>query len=203
MAFFSNETDIEAPWPSLTEPVLVLGEKWSSAHFDALCVEDRSAVADGFWEIADLVASEWLADKTRRPYSRIAAAKSLPLLFLYRHALEATMKAMLADYSEEGEVQIAAYGHNLPRLWARCRALLWPHDDAPGDDLVAAERAIWAFHDVDPHNDAFRYSHDRKGRLIERRRESIDVSALRQAMQGVANFFDCADSELHLQRHGY
>ncbi|MBK8544976.1 MAG: hypothetical protein IPL62_16410 [Caulobacteraceae bacterium] len=137
MAFFSNETDIEAPWPSLTEPVLVPGEKWSSAHFDALCVEDRSAVADGFWEIADLVASEWLADKTRRPYSRIAAAKSLPLLFLYRHALEATMKAMLADYSEEGEVQIAAYGHNLPRLWARCRALLWPHDDAPGDDLVA------------------------------------------------------------------
>lgn len=204
MTFFSSDGDAESPWPSLGQPALTSGERWTSAHFGALCSDDRSAIADGFWEVADLVAGQWLADDLRRPYSRIAAAKALPLLFLYRHALETTMKAMLAEYSHQTEAQIAAYGHDLSTLWAECRELLWPDGDEDlGEDLLAVEREVLAFHDFDPKNDAFRYSHDRKGKPIVLGRDCIDVSALRQGMQGVANFFDCADSELHLQRCGF
>lgn len=203
MTFFSDDNGHEAPWPSLSEPVLADGERWTSTHFDAISADDRSAVADGFWHAADRLAGDWLADETRRPYSGVAAAMSFPLLFLYRHALEGTMKAMLAEYAHQTDAQIAAYGHDLSKLWFECRELLWPYDDVPGDDFLAVERAVLAFHDLDPRNDAFRYSHDRKGNPIARTRDGVDVSVLRRGMRGVANYFDCADSELHRQRYGF
>lgn len=203
MSFFSNGAEDETPWPSLAQPVLTDGNRWTSAHFDSLCSEDRSAVADGFWQAADLLASQWLADDLRRPYSRIAAATALPLLFLYRHALESAMKAMLAEYSGKTEAEISAYKHDLLKLWKQCRALLWPFGDEAGEDLLAVEKAIQSFHDLDPRNEAFRYSYDLKGNPITLSRVSVDILELQLGMRGVENFFDCADSQLHLERYGF
>lgn len=205
MAFFVSETEEgESPWPRLGDKLLWVGPNVrGAAYLAGIEAEGNSAIAEGYLRAADLLAGTWLRGEAGRATSCAAAAVSLPIISLYRHGLEMTMKAILSDNSDLDEVGIAGFGHNLSALWTECRRIVWPYAEAPGDDVLAVEQAILDFHDFDPKNEKARYSFDRRGTAIVLRESSVDIAHLRDRMRAVSNFFDCVDSELHVRAFGF
>jgi hypothetical protein len=53
------------------------------------------------------------------------------------------------------------------------------------------EKLVREMNDADEKSDAFRFATDRKGSPFSFGDRGIDLTALREAMQGLENFFEC------------
>jgi hypothetical protein len=89
----------------------------------------------------------------------------LPILFLYRHYIELSLKGILRDCREllDNEGKMAS-GHDLGRLWESARTeLLRVYPQESHDWLGRAQVLIAQFEELDPFSTAFRYPVDKKG----------------------------------------
>jgi len=131
----------------------------------------------------------------RRPHDRHGLV--YPILFNYRHGLEAAMKWTIELYGSLANVELDELDHDLWHLWEKCRAILQsvprPHDD---EALRAVEQIVKDFHDVDKNALAFRYSKNKRGATMLLPDKPIELQNLQHVMEAVDNFFKGADGML-------
>jgi hypothetical protein len=106
------------------------------------------------------VAAERLLDALGQP-NQGQEYLILPLLFLYRHALELTLKwiiDMAHEHLQRPRDPKALANHRIVDLWQKAEALLtelWPGAPPPSHSKIA--NCLRQFSDHDPGSDAFRY----------------------------------------------
>ena len=136
---------------------------------------------------ADAIASTREMGGTRRD------AGIIPILFLWRHHLEISLKIIIvgiSDYKDAPSPPIEST-HNLAYLWGLARKGLaeFVLDDA---EMKAIDRAVKSFSGFDPDSQAFRYPKLKGGKRAAPGLHVVDSRGLDQAMTRVAKALEMA-----------
>ena len=137
--------------------------------------------------------------------------EAYPVVFLYRHALELSLKHIIY-----GGVELAAFrrmddvneqlknNHNLvdlSRTAGKVVSLLFPNDEMLGrlNTTVAAICEEWS--QIDPRSDAYRYPIDTKGRPSTKKHQVVNLRALATRMAAVLEDLDTVHFGLDLETY--
>jgi hypothetical protein len=155
---------------------------------------DFGAFAKGYTLAANRLAASLLEAPRFPDY------EAYPVVFLYRHALELSLKQIIY-----GGVELAAFrriddineqlknNHNLvdlSRTSGKVLSLLFPNDEILGrlNTTVAAICEDWS--QIDPRSDAYRYPIDTKGRPSTKKHQIVNLRALATRMAAVLEDLD-------------
>jgi hypothetical protein len=143
--------------------------------------------AFAYWRAARGLVEGKLFDGRGRP-----DFSTFPIAFLYRHALELTLKSILIEhdgqYSKNPSLLLKnkAKGHELPAEYLReIRALVsaTPDIDVPQESWSSLDAILAEWRDIDPDGMAFRYSIDKKAKKDYTNPDStFEVVTLAQGM---------------------
>lgn len=166
---------------------------------------DFAAFAEGYTWAANLLAAS-LLDSPRFPHY-----EAYPVVFLYRHALELSLKHIIY-----GGVKLAAFrrmdeineqlknNHDLVSLSqtaGKVLSLLFPNDEMLGrlKTTVAALCKDWD--EIDPGSYAYRYPIDTKGRPSTKDHQVVNLRALSNRMSQVLEDLDIVHFGLDVETH--
>jgi hypothetical protein len=166
---------------------------------------DFGAFAKGYTRAANRLAASLLEAPRFPDY------EAYPVVFLYRHALELSLKHIIY-----GGVQLAAFrrmdavneqlknNHNLVDLAqtaGKVLALLFPKDEMliGLNATVAAICNDWA--QIDPRSDAYRYPIDTKGRPSTKQHQVVNLRSLATRMAAVLEDLDTVHFGLDIETY--
>ena len=174
MAFYnriSDTTDIE------------ISSGWDS-------VADFSVLAQGYAFAAERAMESWNGRGSRR-----TDLEAYPILFLYRHALELSLKHILyrafelSRYHLPGEIEEKLQNdHNLQRVWqvvSKTLNILYPYDQLKRSIEETISRACVELSELDPGSYTFRYPIDRNGEPMPATPRRVNLSAFVDEMNRV------------------
>lgn len=162
---------------------------------------DWYAFAEGY-----RVAANLLVDRLRS-LGVVAEHVCLPILFLYRHFIELSLKALLLDLGELTDApELTSDRHLLQPLWTkfrdRLRAANLEAGSVPWLDRIGGW--IAEFDRLDSRSYTFRYPVDPRGNAHLRPGQAVDIERVRHIMGEVAGAFAGAgamiDEHLDLKR---
>jgi hypothetical protein len=137
------------------------------------------------------LAADMLCQKALDEYS--VHTLIFPIVFLYRHYVELSLKETLHDASWfVADVMRTNPTHDLRTLWKNARGILpvvWP--EAQPAQIDAVEACITEISEHDPRSMAFRYPFDKEENPHLENLDSIDLRNLRDVMDRVGNFLYC------------
>jgi hypothetical protein len=115
-----------------------------------------------------------------------------PIVFLYRQAIEVSLKHLLMKGSQllDREPVIPKH-HRLLPLWQQCRPIIekvWP--DGPKQDLEAVGEVLVQFEARDPVSTVFRYPVDTSGQASLPRNERIDIRNFAEVANRILSLMD-------------
>lgn len=129
---------------------------WNNACVNSTNPFDATlSYADGYKEAGDLLVAE--AQESHMLLDSLV----YPIVFLYRHWLELSLKRLigLASILREQPVCVPST-HKLDRLWVSLKSELRSIDTGTSEtDLVVIGACVEQFSSVDPSSTGFRYSH--------------------------------------------
>jgi len=179
MAFYnriSDTTDIE------------ISSGWDS-------VADFSVLAKGYASAAERAVESWNGRGSRR-----TDLEAYPILFLYRHALELSIKHVLyrafelSRYHLPGEIEEKLQNdHNLQRVWqvvSKTLNMLSPNNELMRSVEEAISRTCAELSELDPGSYTFRYPIDRNGKPISATRRRVNLSAFVEELNKVLEDLD-------------
>lgn len=131
----------------------------------------------------------------------------LPLMFLWRHLIEVSLKDLIREarelfFEEPSKPEAEAMRkHDLTALWR----LAIPHVKLLGcnaPELSNLENIFNEIHEADPYADGFRYPFGRDGRTknLERLPETMDLGQMNDSLRGALNFLSAGFSEVQRRR---
>jgi hypothetical protein len=125
-----------------------------------------------------------------------------PILFCYRHYVEITLKEIIEQHGRWAGVSLTKKDHQLSDLWKLFLQIATAYHNDPSDEAaVVVSYCINEFAQVDPASVAFRYARDRKtDALIPLEFGAINLVVLHDVMNGIANFFECANLDFDHKR---
>jgi hypothetical protein len=126
-----------------------------------------------------------------------------PILYCYRHYIEIALKEIIEKHGPWVDVSLPEKkDHELPKLWKLFQQFAITYGNDPSYEAAQAVSAcIDEFANYDPNGFAFRYATDsRRGALIPLEFGTIDLINLHDVMNGIANFFECAELDFSQQR---
>jgi hypothetical protein len=179
-------------WPEVGDQVVIKPSAENAAGF---IVPDKHSrlvhLERGYYEAADLLVGRAIAgdrlDKSTLVY---------PILFLYRHALELSLKYILETYGRYAGESPNRTSHDPTTLWEAVRNILkWANTNRTDADQVV-EDFIKQFSRVDPGSMSFRYSVDKGGSLMAIKFDEIDLENLQSVMASIRNYFLGTDGYL-------
>jgi hypothetical protein len=191
----ANDRPDDLRWPAKGDRIFQQGQDaWPATSLG----EREYRLARGYKLAGDALVCNFLGN--HRDYDNLI----YPILFCYRHYIELTLKEIGRKYGPWVEVPFPEKGnHNLLGLWE----LFLKVAAAFGNDLqyeaaVAVASCIAELAKVDPNNAvAFRYAHyNRTNKLIPLEFGTIDLDNLHDVMDGIANFFECAEMDFSSKR---
>ena len=108
------------------------------------------------------------------------------------------MKWIISQYGGYAGISASKiHHHDLWRLWKVCRKVfLEVGSDGEDEAILAVERVVKDFHEVDKGSFSFRYSSDKKGMTIRLPNVAFDLANIRKVMEAVHNLFVGADGQL-------
>jgi hypothetical protein len=172
-------------WPSAGDRLMSPGRE----IYIAKDVNERNfRLLQGYKRAGDVLIEQALSDNYDCP------GLVFPALFNYRHYIELALKDAIEKYGNFAGVSLESKDHSLPKLWQKFRkiAALFGNDPCDG-----AGRAVGACIDeldgFDRGSTTFRYAQNRNGSLPSLPYEQIDLVQLRDVMNGIGNFFECAE----------
>jgi hypothetical protein len=127
-----------------------------------------------------------------------------PMLFLWRQHLELFIKLLIdqghAVHELEGE---PPFGHELPKLWAKLRALLEKEevDASIAEAMKATEHVLEDLEAVDPNSTHSRYAEGHSGdrgylvKSLHKLPDHFDPRHFGEIVTSVSDFFDCIHAE--------
>lgn len=109
-----------------------------------------------------------------------------------------TMQWIIGSYGYRYGVSLPTKkDHNLDPLWKCCKAIFThPDNKSAAVGASTVEKLIKQFHRLDTRAEAFRYPVRKDGTLIHLPNDAIDLTNLREVMEGLENFFSGADGYL-------
>jgi len=116
-----------------------------------------------------------------------------PLVFLYRHYVELSLKLILLDASRFiSDVSPPRPEHDLYKLWKEAKKTLpvvWP--EVQPEQVEAVEACVIEMSEHDRNSEAFRYPFDTKSNLHLEKLHSVDLRNLKDVMDGIGSFLYC------------
>lgn len=189
---FSDVLTMEYRWPEKGDRLLVSSDEWqTAASFAPDQISREAFIWDGY-----MTAGAALIDEAQhRPHDRDMLL--YPILFNYRHGLEAAMKWTIERYGRIAHVELDVLDHDLWSLWKKCKAILSAVSTSDDDEpLEVVEQVVQDFHGLDKRAVALRYSKNKNGRVILLPDKPIDLENVQRVMEAVDNFFKGADGLL-------
>ena len=125
-----------------------------------------------------------------------------PILFCYRHYIEITLKGIVAEHGPWVTVTPPKKDHNLADLWKLfLQVAAKYYNDPESEAAQAVSSCIDELSQFDRNSVAFRYATEGKsGALIPLEFGSIDLISLRDVMNGISNFLECAELDFNQKR---
>lgn len=192
---FSDILTVEHRWPKMGDRLLKSGTDWeTSAGFEPHQLARDAHIWDGY-----MTAGAALIDEAeRRPMDREFLI--YPILFNYRHGLEAAMKWTIEQYGLLANLTLDPddRNHDLWSLWKLCKTIFAAVRESASEDgsEQAVEQIVRDFQQIDKSGSAFRYSKNKNGATIELPSERIDLTNVQRVMEAVDNFFKGTDGWL-------
>lgn len=166
---------------------------------------DFGAFAKGYMRAANRLAASLLEAPRFPDY------EAYPVVFLYRHALELSLKHVIY-----GAVQLAAFRRideineqlknnhdlvDLSRTAGKVLSLLFPNDEMLGrlNATVTAICKDWA--QIDPRSDAYRYPIDTKGRPSTKKHQVVNLRSLAISMAAILEDLDTVHFGLNIETY--
>jgi hypothetical protein len=112
-------------------------------------------------------------------------------LFCYRQSIELFLKKLIADFGH-GREYSSKNTHDLSRLWERFICIVNERGRGETDGLSTAQRLVAEMHEADQKSDGFRFPTDRNDMPFTFGNRDVDLTNVREVMQGLTNFFECA-----------
>lgn len=178
----------ELPWPRADDVLFASGHDWLNA-----CVGWTSDQWHGYIEGYKL-AADLLVQQVERD-QRNQDLLIYPIVFLYRHALEVSLKHLIWVGSQlrDTRPELSTH-HRLVPLWRQCRPIIeevWPHGSK--EDLEAAGALLEQFETRDPNSTVFRYPVTKEGLPAHSSSEHIHIGNFAKVANGVLSLLDgCA-----------
>jgi len=155
-------------------------------------VADFSVLARGYAFTAERALESWEGRGSRR-----SDLEAYPILFLYRHALELSLKHVLyrafelLRYRAPGEIEEKLLNdHNLHRVWglvSKVLEMLSLYDEWTKETI---SRVCAELSELDPGSYTFRYPLDKNGKPIPTIRRRVNLSAFVEEMNKVLEYLD-------------
>jgi hypothetical protein len=160
-------------------------------------------MSDAYWDAADLLVASFLQRTNDCGTDQIF----YPIMQLYRHAVELSLKSTLKAARKAGLLSGSRSfnGHELKVLWARVKAVAENLPDAGSscEYLTAANVLINELDMADPNGFRFRYATDTNEVLMERAfPDRVNVRKLREIMWGLRGYLDSLQTAI-MERHRY
>lgn len=137
------------------------------------------------------------------PHERSFDTLTLPIVFLYRHYVELTLKELIDLGNKKYGKPSTPYldgilkGHRIDLLWQELKPLLQQaHSAEESEEIEAVEACVMEFSNVDEGSFSFRYPVDKKNNLTLKNNprlrdlEYIDVHHLAEKMGSIDAFFN-------------
>ena len=177
--------DFDMRWPEDGDRLFV-ASTWA---YDAHVVRDPGErfyrMPRGYKRAGDLLVNQAVSDVVDRPNVIYAA------LFCYRQSIELFLKRLIEEFGQ-GKVYSPRYTHDLRLLWERFMDIDNERARSQSIGLHAVQKLVEEMHEADQWSDTFRFSTRQDGALFMFGDRGIDLENLREVMQGIANFFECA-----------
>ena len=166
---------------------------------------DFRAFAKGYTRAANRLATSLLEAQRFPDY------EAYPVVFLYRHALELSLKHIiyggveLAAFRRVGEINEQLKNNhdlvNLSQTAGKVLALLFPNDEMLGrlKETVAALCKDWS--EIDPGSYAYRYPIDTKGRPSTKKHQVVNLRALSSRMARALEDLDTVHFGLEMETY--
>lgn len=124
-----------------------------------------------------------------------------PALFNYRHYIELALKAIVEEHGTFAGVALGTKNHKLPKLWELFLAITQAFGNNCSDSAaVAVGECITEIDGVDASSTAFRYARNWNGSTPVLPGNGLDLVRLHDVMNGIENFFECADLDFTCKR---
>jgi hypothetical protein len=172
-------------------------------NFQGDAVNDLSAFAEGYRSAARILAQQLASSGGYADY------EGYPIVFLYRHALELYLKAIvyrgaavlgLAD-AEHIETTTLFHNHKLIRLLKPLRAIFqhmgWMFDGTSLSSFGDFEALVRDIEDLDSDSFAFRYPVTRNGDAAVGQHYTVDVLFLAEELDPVLQLLEGGTNHLH------
>lgn len=131
---------------------------------------------------------------------RFSDYEAYPIVFLYRHALELSLKHLiytsvtLSAFKALDDIENKLRNtHDLLKLAQSVKALLsllFPEDDGLRDAVALVKETCSEFSDIDPKSDGYRYPIDIKGQHSTKLHQVINLRAFANRMSSVLENLD-------------
>ena len=145
----------------------------------------------GFRRAAEILHAAMLAGQSVRDLDTVI----FPYAACWRHFLEVQLKALLAELRALSDLPVEGrHHHRIDQLWLETRKLMIEQFPSDRADFVQVGKVISQLARMDPDGQAFRYAVERDGRETLSEVEHINLVAFQEAMVGVANYLEAADT---------
>lgn len=181
-------------WPRKGDRIFVPGDD----AWPANSVGEREyRIAEGYKMAGDMLIENFLGNA--RDYDNLL----YPILFCYRHFVEIRLKQIIDKHGPWTDVTLADKdrNHKLPNLWKLFVQIASVYGNDPESEAVLAIKSMIDELEIfDARAEAFRYAKDKKGELIPLEFSTIDIANVREVMNGIANFLECAQLDFDHKR---
>lgn len=181
----SETKDFEERWPKDGDRLFVESVWAYDAHTVRDLKERFYRMPMGYKRAGDILIDQAAADVVDRANIIYAA------LFCYRQSIELFLKRLIEKFGKE-KVYSPKNTHDLSCLWERFMCIVNERGRGATDCLSAVEKLVTEMHDADQKSDGFRFPTGVDGTSFVFGDRSIDLATVREVMQGLENYFECA-----------
>ena len=181
----SEAQDFESRWPKDGDRLFVASTWAYDAHVVLDPGERFYRMPMGYKRAGDLLIDQASTDVVDRSNVIYAA------LFCYRQSIELFLKKLIAEFGN-GKVYSPKNTHELSRLWKRFMCIVNERGRSETDGLSVVQRLVAEMHKADQKSDGFRFPTDPNDMPFAFGDRGIDLANVREVMQGLTNFFECA-----------
>ena len=181
----SKTEDFETRLPKKDDRLFVESAWTYDAHIVCDPRERFYRMPIGYKRAGDILVDQAATDVVDRANIIYAA------LFCYRQSIELFLKKLIDEFGK-GKVYSPKNTHDLNRLWERFMCIANERGRSEQIDISTVQKLVTEMHDADQKSDGFRFPTDGYSTPFIFGDRGIDLANVREVMQGLVNFFECA-----------
>ena len=171
-------------WPVADDQLLTAGR---DTYLAESAFERGFRLLRGYKRAGDVLVQQALSDRADRDNL------VFPALFNYRHYIELALKAIIEKHGAFAGVTLGRKDHGLPDLWRLFVQIATKFQNDPADPAaLSVGQCIDELAKIDANSTVFRYARTLRGD-VPALPERLDLVNLHDVMNGIENFFECAD----------